>query len=50
MRRKYSEQAGDFALLVHIDAKGGGWDNAPAIERNVEKDGVKYDVYTFTRI
>ena len=32
-----------------IDAKGGGWDNAPAIERNVEKDGMKYDVYTFTR-
>ena len=32
-----------------IDKKGGGWDNAPAIERNVDKDGVKYDVYTFTR-
>ena len=32
-----------------IDAKGGGWDNAPAIERNVVKDGMKYDVYTFTR-
>ena len=32
-----------------IDGKGGGWDNAPAIERNVEKDGMKYDVYTFTR-
>ena len=32
-----------------IDAKGGGWDNAPAIERNVDKDGMKYDVYTFTR-
>ena len=32
-----------------IDAKGGGWDNAPAIERNVGKDGMKYDVYTFTR-
>ncbi len=32
-----------------IDAKGGDWDNAPAIERNVEKDGMKYDVYTFTR-
>ena len=32
-----------------IDGKGGGWDNAPAIERNVIKDGVKYDVYTFTR-
>lgn len=33
-----------------IDGKGGSWDNAPAIERNVEKDGMKYDVYTFTRI
>ena len=32
-----------------IDGKGGGWDNAPAIERNVVKDGMKYDVYTFTR-
>ncbi len=32
-----------------IDGKGGGWNNAPAIERNVEKDGVEYDVYTFTR-
>ena len=32
-----------------IDAKGGGWDNAPAIEKSVEKDGMKYDVYTFTR-
>ena len=32
-----------------IDGKGGGWNNAPAIERNVEKDGMKYDVYTFTR-
>ena len=33
-----------------IDGKGGGWNNAPAIERNVEKDGMKYDVYTFTRV
>ena len=33
-----------------IDGKGGGWNNAPAIERNVEKDGMKYDVYTFTRM
>ena len=33
-----------------IDGKGGGWNNAPAIERNVDKDGMKYDVYTFTRI
>ena len=32
-----------------IDGKGGGWDNAPAIERNVNKNGMKYDVYTFTR-
>ena len=32
-----------------IDGKGGGWNNAPAIERNVEKGGVTYDVYTFTR-
>ena len=32
-----------------IDQKGGGWNNAPAIERNVDKDGMKYDVYTFTR-
>ena len=27
-----------------IDQKGGGWNNAPAIERNVDKDGMKYDV------
>ena len=34
-----------------IDAKGGGWDNAPAIDKaSVTKDGVTYDVYTFTRI
>ena len=26
-----------------IDGKGGGWNNAPAIERNVDKDGMKYD-------
>ena len=32
-----------------IDGKGGNWNNAPAIERNVEKNGMKYDVYTFTR-
>ncbi len=32
-----------------IDQKGGGWNNAPAIERNVDKGGMKYDVYTFTR-
>ena len=39
-----SIQCGEF-----IDGKGGGWNNAPAIEKGVEKDGVKYDVYTFTR-
>ena len=38
-----------FASGEFIDGKGGGWNNAPAIERNVEKDGMKYDVYTFTR-
>ena len=32
-----------------IQGHGNGWNNAPAIERNVEKDGVTYDVYTFTR-
>lgn len=33
-----------------IDGKGGGWNNAPAIDRaSVTKDGVTYDVYTFTR-
>ena len=33
-----------------IDGKGGGWDNTPAIDRaSVTKDGVTYDVYTFTR-
>ena len=33
-----------------IDGKGGGWNNAPAIDKaSVTKDGVKYDVYTFTR-
>ena len=33
-----------------IDRKGGGWDNAPAIDKaSVTKDGVTYDVYTFTR-
>ena len=34
-----------------FDGKGGGWDNAPAIDKaSVTKDGVTYDVYTFTRI
>ena len=33
-----------------IDQKGNGWDNAPAIDKaSVTKDGVTYDVYTFTR-
>ena len=33
-----------------IDKKGNGWDNAPAIDKaSVTKDGVTYDVYTFTR-
>ena len=38
-----------FGSGEFIDGKGGGWDNAPAIERNVDKEGVTYDVYTFTR-
>ena len=34
-----------------IDGKGGVWNNAPAIDKaSVTKDGVTYDVYTFTRI
>ena len=34
-----------------IDAKSFGWNNAPAIDKaSVTKDGVTYDVYTFTRI
>ena len=33
-----------------IDGKGGGWNEAPAIDKaSVTKDGVTYDVYTFTR-
>ena len=33
-----------------IDGKGGGWNNAPAIDQSsVTKDRVTYDVYTFTR-
>ena len=40
-----SIQCGEF-----IDGKGGGWNNAPAIDKaSVTKDGVTYDVYTFTR-
>ena len=34
-----------------IDGKGNGWNNAPAIDKaSVTKDGVTYDVYTFTRV
>ena len=34
-----------------IDGKGGGWNNAPKIDKaSVTKDGVTYDVYTFTRV
>ncbi len=34
-----------------IDGKGGNWNNAPAIAKaSVTKDGVTYDVYTFTRV
>ena len=33
-----------------IDGKGGGWNNAPTIDKaGVIRDGVTYDVYTFTR-
>ena len=33
-----------------IDGKGGGWNNAPAIDKaGVTRDGVTYDEYTFTR-
>ena len=39
-----------FSTGEFIDGKGGGWDNAPAIDKaSVTKDGVTYDVYTFTR-
>ena len=39
-----------FVSGEFIDKKGGGWDNAPAINKaSFTKDGVKYDVYTFTR-
>ena len=39
-----------FVTGEFIDAKGGGWNNAPAIDKaSVTRDGVKYDVYTFTR-
>ena len=33
-----------------IDGKGGGWNNAPFIDKaKVTKDGVDYDVYRFVR-
>lgn len=34
-----------------IDGKGGGWNNAPYIDRAAytDENGVKYDVYTFVR-
>ena len=39
-----------FITGEFIDGKGGGWDDAPAIDKaSVTKDGVTYDVYTFTR-
>ena len=39
-----------FSNGEFIDGKGGGWNNAPAIDKaSVTKDGVTYDVYTFTR-
>ena len=39
-----------FVSGEFIDKKGGGWNNAPAIDKAaVTKDGVTYDVYTFTR-
>lgn len=40
-----SMERGEF-----IDGKGGGWNNAPYIDKaKVTKDGVDYDVYTFVR-
>ena len=39
-----------FSTGEFIDGKGGGWNNAPAIDKaSVTRDGVTYDVYTFTR-
>ena len=39
-----------FSNGEFIDGKGGGWNNAPKIDKaSVTKDGVTYDVYTFTR-
>ena len=40
-----------FSTGEFIDKKGGGRNNAPAIDKaSVTKDGVTYDVYTFTRV
>lgn len=40
-----SMERGEF-----IDGKGGGWNNAPYIDKaGATKDGVLYDVYTFVR-
>ena len=41
-----SVESGEF-----IDGKAGGWNNAPALEVNgyTDDNGLKYDVYTFTR-
>ena len=41
-----SVESGEF-----IDGKAGGWSNAPALEVNgyTDDNGLKYDVYTFTR-
>ena len=40
-----------FINREFIDGKGNGWNNAPAIDKaSVTKDGVTYDVYTFTRV
>ena len=39
-----------FSTGEFIDKKGGGYNNAPAIDKaSVTRDGVTYDVYTFTR-
>lgn len=44
-----SLKSGEF--IANTVELGGGvtWENAPAIARNVDVDGVAYDVYTFTR-
>lgn len=42
--------SGEFVAGEYTLGDGTTWQNAPAIERDVEKNGVKYDVYTFTRV